>query len=227
MTTLTKPEAHIDSQRPIEFVPFFNPKKGVFQYWERLDVSRVKYDTFTYLSGAVYKGKRNTKLKLQLSVDIDSKPMPHIGNITTYAVNDKTRAFGRQLRIVYGTGRRSDIAYYGWHQNKVNETLELIGVNEEVVEVQTSIPVASGNKGNPLTSELMRDAMVSLVIHNDIEVACIVSIGQFTKAYAFEEPDMSKVTKELKEGTQYPTKLFHDHRDDLLELDEISVINNK
>ncbi|WP_318433392.1 hypothetical protein [Photobacterium leiognathi] len=217
MTTLTKPEVHFDEQRPIEFVPFFNPKKGDYQYWERLDVSRVKFDTFTYLSGAVYERQRNTKLKLQLS--IDAKPMPHIGNITTYAVNDKTRAFSRQLRLVYGTGRRADIPYYCWHKNNVSKTLSDIGDSGQV-EVQTGIPVCSGNSGNPLTTELMKDTMISLLKLGGKPIACVVSVGQFSKSYAFHPADMSKVSKKLQSGKDYPTMLFHDHRDDLFDLEE-------
>ncbi|HDY7732572.1 TPA: hypothetical protein RQK28_000687 [Vibrio vulnificus] len=222
MTIVTKPESHYDSQRPIEFVPYFNTKSGSYSYWERLDVTRVQYDTFTYVSGAVYDGKRNTKLKLQLSVDIDAKPMPHIGNITTYAVNDKSRAFSRQLRIVYGTGRKERVAYYRHHHSEVLAIIDAMGGNE-AVEVQTGIPVCSSNLKNPLTSELMRDAMVSLLRHEGNLIGYIVSIGNFTKSYHLADADMSKIDdkKKLKDGTQYPSKLFHDYRDDLLEFDEL------
>lgn len=209
---MIKPESYFDEQRPIEFTPFFNPKSGQFQYWERLDTTRVRSDTLTFVSGAIYKKPRNFKLKLQISIDMDAKPMMHIGNLTTFANTETTRAFRRQLKIVYGTGRREDIAYFCWHESKVNKFLDK---NKDVeLSIQHGIPVSSGNKNNPLTKELMKDAIVTVIKHDDSIVACVVSIGQFNKAYLFEQPDMSKAKKELQAGIQRPIMLFHDYMDD-------------
>ena len=212
MSTIIKPESYFDEQRPIEFTPFFNPKSGQFQHWERLDTTRVRSDTFTFVSGAVYEKPRNFKLKLQISIDIDAKPMVHLSNLTTFTNNEETRAFRRQLRIVYGTGRREDIAYFCWHESKVNKFIKKN--KESELTVQHGIPVSSGNKNNPLTKELMKDAIVSAIKMNDSIVACVVSIGQFSKAFLFEQPDTSKAKKELKAGVQRPIVLFHDHMDE-------------
>ena len=212
MSTIIKPESYFDEQRPIEFTPFFNPKSGQFQYWERLDTTRVRSDTLTFVSGAVYKKPRNFKLKLQISIDVDAKPMMHIGNLTTFTNVETTRAFRRQLKIVYGTGRREDIAYFCWHEGKVNKFIEK---NKDAeLTIQHGIPVSSGNKNNPLTKELMKDAIVTIIKLGDAIVACIVSIGQFNKAYLFEEFDSTRAKKELRSGVQRPIALFHDHMGD-------------
>ena len=216
MATMIRPQSMYDDKQPIEFAPFFNMRSGEFDYWKRLDTSRVEQDSFTFISGAVYVKERNTKLKLKLSIDVSMKPMPELGNITTYAVNNKTKAFGRQLKNVYGTGRRADIPYYCWHQNKVKEFLEKNQGYE--LEVQTGIPVSSGNKGNPLTAEMMKDAFVSLVENNGEVAACIISIGRFSKAYLFDNFDHARV-KNSKVKKDYPLKVFHDERDDLYEDD--------
>lgn len=221
MSTLIRPKSYFDDQRPVEFAPYFNGNTGEFKYWERLDTSRVEQDTFTYVSGAMYQGTKNIKLKLQLSIDVNAKPMPHIGNITTYASNDKSRAFRRQLKLVYGTGRRDEIPYYLWHKSKVDtlikSTLLTNGVNESDITIQSGIPTGSSNKNNPLTSQLMKDSMVSIVSGLDF-MFCVVSIGRFSKQYLFEQFDKSKAKdKKLKEGTNYPALIFHDYRDDLLD----------
>ncbi|MGX1927169.1 hypothetical protein ACUALS_18710 [Vibrio sp. NH-7] len=219
---LIKPEGIQDDQRPIEFVKYFNRKDGSFPYWERLDTSRVEQDSFTYISGALYKNRLNSKVKIQLTIDEDRKPMPQLDSITTYAQKETAKAFARQLKKVYKTGRRNDIPYYLWHRNKVESFIESNSGSFEVVSEQSGIPTCSGNKGNPLHTQLMTNAFVTIVMlrEKDTDICvlgCTVSIGRFSKNYFFETADHSLLTKKLAKGQKAPDLIFSDYREDLYE----------
>lgn len=224
MTTVIKPESYFDDQCPIEYVPYFNTKTGGFEYGERLDTSRVLMDTFTFVSGALYNNPRNAKLQLQFSLLENQEIQKHLGCITTYAKKEKTRAFSRQLRKVYGTGKRDEIPIYQAHKMRVEQVVQRgvdSGVDPDIVDIQCGIPLSGTNKGNALTQSYLRDSFISIIsFGGDVSKGCvvIVSIGGFCKEYVMKDADPTK--GKARRGGSLPSLIFTDLRDDLFECEE-------
>lgn len=211
---LKVPEVYKDPQQPIEHVPYFT-NSGEFRYWPRLDTSRVMPDSFTYMIGTVFVNKLNTKLQLRLSVDESRELIPSLSNITTYAAKEQSRAFSRQLRKVYGTGRPKLVAEYQFHKSFILEKLEINNLTIDDVDVQHGIPIASINKKNPLAKASMAASFVSIVTVPDVGVMVVVTIGKFQNAYGLSEYNNPNATvnklKELeKKGKTYPSYEFVD-----------------
>ena len=203
---LIKPDEYIeDENKPIVCRPFFNKKKGNFQYADVLDIPRIRQSSFTYISGILFrKDSGQIKLKINLSVLESEYCNDDLGHITTYAHNEKTKAFNKQLRRIYGTGRREDIPSYVFHKSKIDSWLYKNNHTSNDFEMQSGVSVAHSGKYSGYTEFAMKDCFCTILSIRDEPVALFVTMGMFHNGFPLDSPLSDDFKSVITSTTECP-----------------------
>ncbi|WP_318468596.1 hypothetical protein [Photobacterium leiognathi] len=179
---LIKPEEYMHDELPIISKPYLHKQSGAFRYADCLDISRINMLSFTYLGGLFFqKPNKSLKVKLNLSVTPDGKVNNELGSITTYTVNDKSKAFRRQLIGVYNTGKKDNIRAYVYHMTQIKEWLSEHNISIEKVTFQSGIPVAHSHKSSTLSQYRLKDCFNTIICDLDgIPRGIFITIGDFS-----------------------------------------------
>ncbi|WP_404973230.1 hypothetical protein [Vibrio campbellii] len=233
MNELKLPQVYADPQFPILHVPRLLSKTGPngepqFEYLKQIDTERIADDSFTYIGGDVFENEKNTKLKLQLSMNELCTAEPWLTNVTTYSFQS-TRAFNRQVKRTYSVPKPDDVPYWAFHKQTVKDALIKNGIDSNAVQslVQNrqmsichGIPTANTDPKHRLAHHSMRNAFSTVIrLYEDgVSVAAlvIVSIGGFTKFWKIDSRCQSSAAN--APAFKFTYKFFDD--DDEL-IDEI------
>lgn len=198
---LIKPEQYIEDENiPIICRPFFNKKKGEFQYADVLDIPRIHQDSFTYISGILFqKTNGQIKLKVNLSVLDSEYCNDDLGHITTYAHNEKTKAFNKQLRRIYGTGRREDVPAYVFHKSKIDSWLAKNGLDSDRFDRQSGVSIAHSGKYSGYTEFAMRDCFCTILSDNNVPVAVFITMGMFHNGFQLTNESVNNKAGKVSE----------------------------